>query len=243
MAKDSTQDSCYLNKEGDDYFLRNFANKNLPELRDNKLSILKQLKATNVKFDKVLEYGCNYADLLNVLVCDEDSTEAVGVETSAQAIKFGEQRFPNKIKFSHGTVANNSINDDKKYEGYFDLVIVDDVFGWISRETLFQSLSNIDNVLKEGGLLFIRDFYPQSNSRNSNHHIEDGSVFNHKIKGSHSQLFIDSGIYQIISQEVYFDKTIMSTNYQSTSKFTSRWADTILKKSHSNFYKNNDQQK
>ena len=63
--KNSKQDDYYLNTEGNSFFQRNFKDKEVPELRLTKQIIYDEIKQSKIQFNKVLEYGGNYGDLLN----------------------------------------------------------------------------------------------------------------------------------------------------------------------------------
>ena len=232
----SEQDRYYLRKEGDDFFRRNFGGKEPPRLRPAKVGIFEQIDALGIAGKAVLEYGCCYGDLLAVLAEQMPGRLCAGVEASHEALEFGRSRYGARVQFHHGTIADNPLNRAEDSRGRFDLVVVDDVFGWVSRETLFQSIASIDQVLAEGGHLFIRDFYPIEKLKNRNHHVADAEVFNYKIPGSHARLFEWSGMYEIVSQRVYVDQTEMSAGYQSARAFGSRWADTVLRKSAHGYY-------
>ena len=231
--KNSKQYDYYLKIEGNSFFQRNFKDKEVPVLRPTKQVIYDELKQSNIKFNRVLEYGGNYGDLLNYLKKNENVDEAICIDTSNDALDFGNQNYGDSIKFFHGTIADNKINNDPNFQNFFDLIIIDDVFGWVSRETLFQSISNIDNILADGGFLFIRDFCPDKRIKNQNHHVEEGFVYNYKVPNSHASVFLSSGIYEIEWQKVFFDNIGMSTNYKSDDRFIYRWTDIILKKSYS----------
>ena len=239
--KESIQDKYYIEKEGDSFFQRNFANKDLPELRDHKKIIFDEIQESGILFEKVLEYGCNYGDLLFHLKKNQDIQKCVGIEASSDAITFGKQKFGDSVDFVNGTIANNKINDNPKFENYFDLIIIEDVFGWVSRETLLESVSNIDNVLKDGGFLFIRDFYPDKRTKTRNHHIKDTPVFNFKIPQSHANIFLSSGMYEIQWQKIFFDNLGISTSYKSENPFHYRWTDVILRKSISEYFEESKQ--
>ena len=234
--KKSKQDTHYFEHEGDNFFKRNFAGKTPPQLRGPKVSILEQILSAGKSFPRVLEYGCNYGDLLNRFLELGVSTYCVGVEASSSAIAFGRELYADRVVFHHGTIAENPINQAGEARAEFDLIIVDDVFGWVSRETIFESVANIHGVLADGGLLFIRDFLPNGKAKNPNHHVADGSVFNFKVPGSHSTLFLASGSYEVVWQRTFMDQTSMSANYKSKREFESRWADTVLKKSLTGYF-------
>lgn len=234
--KESIQDKYYLNKEGNRYFQRNISESDIPEIRMSKKIIFDEIKESGISFNNTLEYGCNYGDLLYYIKNNYDSQECIGVEASNEAITLGEKKYSDSISFVNGTIANNKINDNPKYQNYFDLIIIDDVFGWVSRETLFQSISNIDNALKEGGFLFLRDFFPDKKTKNRNHHVSDESIFNYKVPFSHASIFLASGIYEIEWQKIFYDTIGISTSYKSDNLFNYRWTDIILKKSYNEYF-------
>jgi|TARA_B110000438_G_scaffold174566_1_gene166808 hypothetical protein len=231
--KNSKQDDYYLNIEGNSFFRRNFKDKEVPELRLTKQIIYDEIKQSKIQFTKVLEYGGNYGDLLNYFRKNDGISEAVCIDASNDALEFGKKNYGDSIKFIHGTISNNKINDDPSFQNYFDLIIIDDVFGWVSRETLFQSISNIDNMLSDGGYLFIRDFFPDKRIKNQNHHVDEGFVYNYKVPNSHGSIFLSSGIYDVEWQKIFFDNIGMSTKYKTDNQFIYRWTDLILKKSYS----------
>ena len=236
--KESKQDEYYLKKEGNSYFQRNISKTDTPEIRDSKKIIFDEIKESGISFNKVLEYGCNYGDLLYYMKNKNGVQECIGVEASDEAIAFGEKLYSDSISFVNGTIANNKINDNPKFQNYFDLIIIDDVFGWVSRETLFQSMSNIDNTLKDGGFIFLRDFYSDKRTKNKNHHVSDESVFNYKLPESHASMLLASGIYEIEWQKIFYDKIgkVVNKPYKSDNPFNYRWADIILKKSYNEYF-------
>ena len=233
--KVSKQDNYYLDFEGDSFFERNFKDKDLPELRIGKQAILENIQNSKIEFNNVLEYGCCYADLLYLLKTKYNK-HVIGVEASAKAIEFSKAKYNDSFLLVHGTISDNEINKTAKYNGYFDLVIIDDVFGWVSRDTLFQSLANIDSMVKDGGYIFIRDFCPDRRIKNRNHHVTNTEIFNFKVPGSHASLFIDSGMYEIVFQKTYYDDIGISTSYKCDNTFNYRWTDVILQKSLSNYF-------
>ena len=225
----SVQDEYYLEKEGDDFFTRNFEGKEVDGLRDNKKTILDFIEKSKIKFDSVIEFGCNYGDLLDFYSRDK-SIRAVGIEASSKAVKYGKERYSNGIELHHGTIGDNYISNNPENEGSFDLAIIDDVLSWVSRGTILQSLSNIDKAIKEGGYIFIRDFKPNKLTKNRNHHVDDSDVFNFKVVGGHYQILVSTGMYEVVSENVYYDKTIMSAGYKCDNPFNYRWSDVILQK-------------
>ncbi len=236
--KESIQDSYYLSTEGDQFFDRSIKSKATKELRKNKQEILNFIQNAlgDKKIDNILEYGCNYGDLINYF-SNIENINAYGIEASQKAVEHGKALFGDDINIFQGTIANNQINQDNKYTGFFDLIIIEDVFGWVSRETLFQSIANIDNVLKDGGIIFIRDFYMNQRIKNKNIHIDDEDIFCYKLADGYSKIFIDTGLYEIVSQKIWNDSSLQLTDkFKSAREFENRWSDTIIKKSFNNYY-------
>jgi SAM-dependent methyltransferase len=205
-------------------------------LRPYKARIAEQIAECGLQPKRILEYGCNYADLLQHYATAAEGAECFGVEASAKAIEFARKSYGDEVKLYQGTIARNEINDDAAYRGYFDLVIVDDVFCWVSRETLYESIANIDDVLQDGGFLYIREFYPQANRRNVNHHVSDEPIFCFKPAGPHHRVFTASGIYAIVWQKVTTDRADSWARERGRDPFDSRWVDTILRKSLTEFF-------
>jgi SAM-dependent methyltransferase len=232
----SAQDGRYLASEGDAFFRRNFEGKEPPELRPNKAVILEAIQSARIAFRRVLEYGCNYGDLLARLRDLALADECRGIEASSAAVAFGRERYGDRIVLDQGTIADNPVNSDEGNANRFDLVIVDDVLSWVSRETILQSAANIDSALAEGGFLFIRDFFPDRKVKNINHHVADGSVFNFKVPGSHAAVFLATGMYEIHWQKIWYDDIGMSTDYKCDNPFNYRWTDAILRKSHRDWF-------
>lgn len=222
------QDEYYLNKEGDDFFTRNFEGKDVPVLRHNKISILECIEKSKIEFESVIEFGCNYGDLLNYYA-SKMSKKSVGIEASKKAVEYGLSLYGDNIELYHGVITDNKISNDKSNNGKFDLAIVDDVFSWVARENILESISSVDRSIKDGGFIFIRDFKPHNFTKTRNHHIKDDEVFNFKVVGSHFQILLNTGMYEVVSENIYYDQT-MSAGYKCDNQFNFRWSDVILQK-------------
>ncbi len=234
----SKQDDYYLNTEGNNFFKRNFEDTQAQELRPSKRLIANHIANSHIEFERVLEFGCNYGDLLHHY--REQGKYCYGIEASSNAAKHGMSLYENSFEIEHGTICENALNtaaqqssDDT--EG-FDLIVIDDVFGWVSRETILQSIANIDALVNDGGYVFIRDFYPDKRVKNRNHHVTDADIYNFKVPGSHASIFLSTGTYEVHWQTTYFDNIGMSTDYKCDNAFNYRWTDIILKKSHRDYF-------
>ena len=234
--KESRQDRYYLEVEGDEFFDRNMKTVDPRQLRPHKARIVEQIAECGLQPRRILEYGCNYADLLHHFATAGEGAQCFGVEVSAKALEFARESYGDELKLYHGSIARNEINGDARYRGYFDLVVIDDVLCWVSRETLYESIANIDDALQDGGFLYIREFYPQANRRNVNHHVSDESIFCYKPAGPHHRVFTASGIYAIVWQKVTTDRADSWARERGKDRFDSRWVDTILRKSLSEYF-------
>jgi len=228
------QDDYYLNKEGDDFFSRNFEGKEVPKLRPNKETILDCIVNSKIEFTSVIEFGCNYGDLLNYF-SEELSKTSVGIEASNKAVNQGRKLYGSNIELHHGIITDNAISNNHNNDALFDLAIVDDVFSWVSRNTILQSIANVDRAIKDGGFLFVRDFKPHKFTKNRNHHISDSEVYNFKVIGSHFQILLATGMYEIVSENIYYDKS-MSGAYKCDNSFNFRWSDVVLQKKCTDYF-------
>jgi len=233
----SPQDRHYLAVEADAFFERNHAQADPSVLRPHKRRIADQLAAAGVlRPRRMLEYGCGYGDLLHHFAASAGA-ECVGVEPSKRAIELGTQAYGASVRLVQGTLADNPVNADVASQRAFDLIVVDDVFCWVSRETLFQSIANVDDALADGGHLFIREFFPLANRRNRNHHVAEESVYCHKPAGPHAAIFTASGVYAVVWQQVTMDPADRWVESAGRDPFESRWSDTVLRKSSSDYWR------
>ena len=233
--KSSPQDRTYLESEANRFFERCGHDPSPKELRPYKRDIVDRLDAAGVEPKAVLEYGCNYGDLLAYYAA-ERGARAVGIEPSSRAVEMGQGLYGDLVDLRVGTMAENSLNGDGASSGQFDLIVVDDVFCWVSRETLFQSIANIDDSLCEGGFLYIREFFPLHQSRNVNQHVPSGDVFCYKPRGLHMGMFVASGAYEMVWQHVDFDHKDGFVLDGDRSAFESRWSTVVLRKSTSDYF-------
>jgi hypothetical protein len=225
--KKSDQDQYYLDVEGDSFFNRNtYDFDQLPEKKKEFIDyFIKDL--IGEKIDNILEIGCHIGDLLDYSVTALNAKQGWGIEPSHQAIIEGNKRFSHQCNLIHGVIGNSALLDNVPK---CELVIVNDVFCWISRETILQSITNIDSIITESGYLLIRDFLPDRRLRNRNHHITDAEIYCHKILGSHTAIFCQTGNYQIISSKVFTDNSSTLSKTKEYDSIENRWMDTLLQK-------------
>jgi hypothetical protein len=225
--KTSKQDKYYLDVEADAFLERNrYDFKKLPE-KKKKLVEFFEDQLNKKKISNVLEIGCHIGDLLNYTVESLEANAGFGVEPSGTAVDEGNRQFGEKCRLVKGVAG-----DDKIFSGIpvCDLVLINDVFCWISRETIFQSVSNIDDHVSDGGYLLIRDFLPDRRIRNHNRHAGGNPIYCHKIPGSHASIFIQSGNYQIVQSRIFVDESKELSATDEYDFMENRWLDILLKK-------------
>ena len=215
------QDNIFLKSEGDNWFKRNMSA--LTGVHDQDF-VVNLIQLYNITPENVLEIGASNGWRLNEISKIHDCN-CIAVEPSELAIKTGKEKYPH-IEF-HRAVANElPFDNDRK----FDLVIINFVFHWISREKLFKSVSEIDRVLSDGGLLIIGDFMPDSPNKVNYHHIKDEGMWTYKQ--DYTKVFISSNIYKLIGSMTGHHET---KKYDPFVDAKSRMAVTLLKKDYDNY--------
>ena len=221
----TTQDKLFLQSEGNCWFNRNA--KELSSKEKNSLDHpINMIKAHNLKPKNVLEIGCSNGWRLG-RIHDEFGSICVGIEPSENAINEGKKIFPD-IEFRRGIAANLPVKEDEK----FDLVIVNYVLHWISRESLMKSISEIDRIVKDGGHLIIGDFFPDSPARVPYHHLPEKDIYTFKL--DYPKIFLSTATYAEVDKEIYAhgDKTKCGTDISSNIRSQC----CLLKKSYRDSY-------
>jgi len=219
------QDDVYKKIEADQFFERNAYDFNiLPEKKKSLIDYHFKVLNTGTN-NAVLEIGCHIGDLLHYAGEKFGSSRRVGIEPSKKAVEHGKKIF-HKNHYITGVIADKLEIDFKPV----DLIIINDVFCWISRETLFLSLTNIDKVLKIGGKILLRDFLPNGFVANRNKHVTDHQVFCYKVIGSHGQIFVDSGKYKLLSSRVFMGDELSLSKETYSDDLEDRWVDMLLLK-------------
>ena len=181
------QDDIFVSSEGNNWF-----NRNKQALKDKKQDYLIDMIEDNFQLNEstnVLEIGCSNGFRL-AQINKKFRSHCEGLDASLAAIDSGSRDFP-EIKLTHGSATSLPYPEEK-----FDLVVINFVLHWIDRKNLFKVISEIDRVLKNDGLLFIGDFYPQAPVKNHYHHIKDREFFTYKQL--YHEIFTTSQLYSLI---------------------------------------------
>ena len=232
---DIKQDTFYLNTESNAFFQRwKKLNDFKTNIRPIKLEIYDNLK-TNINLDSimVLEIGCFIGDLLSYLEKNH-TCNVYGIEPSKDACVFSKKKLNLNLEnntFINSSLFNNSQDNLMKY----DLIVLDDVLSWMSRDIILSTIGAIDWLLKPQGHIYLKDFTPHFSYATENHHWKGKNIYNFKQSSGHKNFFLNSGKYLEI-----FNKSRLSEKYQlkkSVRKDSLLWSDTILEKANNeNFY-------
>ena len=216
------QDNFYLKIESDAFFERWYTsiNNNYDGIhRSNNSTVLDHIQ-NNIDLHnlKVLEVGCFIGDLLFHLKKNE-SCKIHGIEPSTKACKLAHEKFGLAIENTN-FIGSKWFSMAQENREYFDLIILDDVLSWISRENILQSIAVVDWLLKKGGSIFLRDFGPAFSFAYENHHQKNQNVYNFKQANGHRSFFLDSGMY--------YEKFTKITNVENLQQVKTTRADSTV---------------
>jgi ubiquinone/menaquinone biosynthesis C-methylase UbiE len=217
----SSQKKSFLQHEADSWFDRNmhavmgrFSGHG--ECDD---FIIKTLDRYKIQPCKILEVGSSAGYRLNSIKEKYPESEPYGIDPSTKAIVFGKTHYP-QINLSVGTA--DKLPFEKEM---FDVVIIGFVFYVVDRELLFQSITEIDRVLKNTGFLIIVDFFSEKPLKNKYAHISDFQAYSFKQR--YEDIFTASHLYHLM------DKTTLNHASQKDdvqSDFYDLVSVTLLKK-------------
>ena len=188
------QDGIFEKSESDAWFLRN---KNSIINRKSDDDIIYKMVCKYLNKDRItsiLELGCCNGYRLNFFKNFPNVEKLVGVDLSNNAIEYGRKNYNLELY-------RNSISDFQ-YDDKFDLVIVNFVFHWVSREFIMKAIYNTDRYVKKGGYLIIGDFYSSIPSKRFYHHLPSEKVFTYKT--DYPAIFKSLGTYNKLTN-LYFD--------------------------------------
>ena len=223
------QEDIYSAHEADAFFLR--CSDSLPlagSIRESKQCLVDLLeKAGSLPRGlRVLEIGCFVGDLL-AHFRDYYGCEVYGVEASSLACDYASSNYSLSLENACFT-SSSFFGFSQSLRATFDLIVIEDVFGWMSRETILPVLSSIDWLLKPGGQILIHDYSPVFGFCYKNHHVQNADVYSYKMPGGHASLFLATGMYIVERQEA-----CLSSSYQKVQTGrpdSTSWATTLLRK-------------
>jgi ubiquinone/menaquinone biosynthesis C-methylase UbiE len=126
------------------------------------------------------------------------------VEPSNAAVADGVRLFPD-VEFRRGLAACLPCDPDER----FDLVIVNFVLHWVSRNTLMASMAEIDRVVGDGGYLILGDFLPDYPQNNPYCHRVGDEVCTFKL--DYGAVFESTALYSTVCKRTYNHDHVAST--------------------------------
>jgi trans-aconitate methyltransferase len=171
-------------KEADNWFKRN--KNSLGSKEDLIMFIIELYK---IKPKKVIEIGCSNGYRLSK-IHEKYGSRVVGIEPSQKALKDGKKKWP-FIKFINGMCESFSLKEK------VDLVIINFVFHWISRQNLLECFSRIDKIVENNGYIIIGDFGTENSFKRKYHHLKDKEIFTYKQE--YQNLLKTSRLYREIA--------------------------------------------
>jgi ubiquinone/menaquinone biosynthesis C-methylase UbiE len=214
----NTQKDAFLESEANDYFARNQAI--LKNYSTEKDSVLKTIQDYKCVPKRVLEIGCNAGYRLNGLKIIYPECEVYGIEPSGDAIDYGKNNYQD-IFLIQGMADDLSIFED----GFFDLVIIGFVLYVVDRNLLLKTVSEIDRVLANKGVLLNIDFFAQTPSLNAYTHINSMEAYTYKQ--NYDEVFLASRLYQCIDKRSF---SHLNKQFDITDDYYNKYSITTLKK-------------
>ena len=202
------QDTIFEKSESDAWFLRN--EKAIINRHANN-DIIYRMICGNINKEKItsiLDLGCSNGFRLNFFKSLPNIKKLVGVDLSEKAIEDGIARYGLELYI-------DSISDFE-YNYKFDLVIVNFVFHWVSREFITKAIYNTDRYVSGGGALVIGDFYSPTPCKRFYHHLPDEKVYTYKT--DYPAIFKSFGTYKKLSNLYYDTDNVNNTDRETIDK-------------------------
>lgn len=223
MSPRPSQEEVFSSGEGDKWFLRNKQVLGSPESikRDLPLQMIRQYE---LKPKRCLEIGCSNGWRLGEIQ-KQYGCGCVGVDPSSAAIADGATRYPG-VTFHHGLAS--ALPRDAGEQ--FDLVVVNFVLCWVSREELVKTIAEIDRCVADNGFLVVSDFSPDWPTRNDYHHLPEQGLFTWKT--DYASIFEATALYARVAFMTFDHDKHEKTDASSQS----RGFCCLMKKSLSKYY-------
>ena len=143
----------------------------------------------------ILDIGCAYGGLIYELMKSYSSTNFDGIDPGKKSIEVASQNIQSdKAKFIEGCGDQLPFEDNK-----FDVVILTMVLQWVSRSDLIKTISEVDRVLKTGGVIFLEEYLPNQPVTSISRHSKDISIY----KNNYSEFFTIFPWFNEIYREVF----------------------------------------
>lgn len=221
----NSQKKSFLTYEADNWFERNKSIINSYTASGDK--VIELIQRYNVDCESFLEIGCSAGYRLKALKELYPKSTVFGIEPSKKAIEFGKESYKN-INFLHGTADDLSNFENES----LDVIIVGFVFYVIDRNILFKVISEIDRVLKNGGVIIIIDFFSESSLKNSYQHIDEFQAYSYKQ--NYDEIFTISKLYYLLDKSTFSHST---KKLDASNDYYDKYSISLLKKDINPSYK------
>jgi ubiquinone/menaquinone biosynthesis C-methylase UbiE len=221
----NSQKKSFLTYEADNWFERNKDAIQTYSQENDK--VIQLLEKYHINCQSVLEIGCSAGYRLNAIKSKYPKTQTYGIEPSEKALTYGKDNFK-EVNFVHGTADDLTTFENEK----FDVVIVGFVFYVVDRNILFKCISEIDRVLKDGGLIIIIDFFSESSLKNTYQHIDEFEAYSYKQ--NYEEIFTASKLYYLLDKSTFSHST---KNLDATNNYYDKYSISLLKKDINSSYK------
>jgi len=183
------QKDIFLSGEGDAWYRRNKSY--FLSLNEDKDSVFDFIVEQKITPKSVLEIGCADGRRLNI-INKAFNAKCYGLDVSSEAIKDGTKEYGN-IQLSVGSADKLNFAEET-----FDLVIFGFCLYLCDRNDLFKIAAEADRVLKNNGMIIIKDFHPPYPYKNKYSHCDD--IYSYKM--DYSRLFTWNPAYTIFAQNI-----------------------------------------
>ena len=222
-----SQDEIWKDKEGDCWFERNKNQINIITRFDWCCHILQLLDGDSIsKIESVIEIGCSNGWRLEKLKKILPKAELYGCDISQKAVTDGQSLYPG-INLSVASI------NQLPYSKTFDLIILSGILHCLDRNTILKSISEVDRITSQNGILAIIDFLPDFPQKRKSRHRPQGDLYIYKQ--NYPAIFESTNLYKIIST-VTFDADKISEGFIEACQNNSRCSCTLLQKSTINYY-------
>ena len=183
------QKDVFLSGEGNAWYRRNKSN--LDNLNQHNDSVCEFIHQQNLLPTSVLEIGCASGERLNA-INQQFSADCCGIDVSNEAVNSGSEKFK-QLSLTAGSADSLPYKDES-----FDLVIFGFCLYLCDRKDLFKIAYEADRVLKDNGMIIIKDFHPPFPFKNTYSHCEN--IYSYKM--NYSQLFTWNPAYTLLSSNI-----------------------------------------
>ena len=121
----------------------------------------------------ILDIGCAFGASIYALKEKFPETDFFGIDPGKESIQIAKKNLKGQnLHFTNGFSHELPYDDDK-----FDVVILSMVLQWIPRKYLIRTISEVDRVLKDGGIVYIQEFLTNKPVTSLSRHDDEIYIF------------------------------------------------------------------